>query len=251
MVNLGKITKDGKAIYLAYDHGLEHGPVDFSEESVNPNYILDIAQAAGFQGVVLQKGVAEKYYTGTKYARLIPLILKLNGKTSFITQEPYSPQICQVDEAVKLGAAAVGYTVYVGSGRQDLMFAEFSKIVREAHNIGLPVIGWMYPRGSTIAKETPEITAYAARIGLELGADVVKVKYTGSAKSFSWVVKSARPVRVLMSGGERESLANFLQAVREVMEAGGAGVAVGRNVWQSEDPIGVSKTLTGIVFGRV
>lgn len=244
MVDFTKITKDNKAMFLAYDQGMEHGPTDFNDESVDPSNILRIAKEGGFTGVILQKGVAEKYYAGQ-----VPLILKLNGKTSFIKEEPYAPQICTVEEALKLGAAAVGYTIYIGSQQQDKMFTEFANIEREAHAKGIPVIGWMYPRGKEVI-ENAETIAYAARVGLEIGADIIKVKYPGDLKSMEWVVKSAGKTKVTVAGGAKESLEELLEMTKNVMAAGGIGLAIGRNVWQAEEPMVVTQKLKEVIWGN-
>lgn len=243
MIDLTKITKDGKALFLAYDQGMEHGPTDFNDESVDPSNILKIAKEGGFTGVILQKGVAEKYYSGQ-----VPLILKLNGKTSFIKDEPYAPQICTVTEALKLGASALGYTVYVGSQEQEKMFTEFSNIEREAHEKGIPVIGWMYPRGKEVV-ENAETIAYAARVGLEMGADIIKVKYPGDLKSMEWIVKSAGKTKVVVAGGAKEPLDSLLEMTKIVMQAGAIGLAIGRNVWQAEEPLVVCQKLKEIIWG--
>ncbi len=243
MVDLSKITSKGKALYLAYDQGLEHGPIDFNDDSVDPEYVLDIAVRGGYSGVILQKGVAEKYYTGSRYASEVPLILKLNGKTSLATGEPFSPLICTVAEARGLGASAVGYTVYVGSGRQDEMVSQLGAIVAEAHGFGLPVIGWMYPRGGTVKEETAAITAYAARVGLELGADIVKVKLHPSASVLADIVQAAGRTRVVFSGGPKVSHAAFLGMVKLVAQSGALGMAVGRNIWQAKDPLKVTRAV--------
>lgn len=244
-----KILRGSKTMILAYDQGMEHGPIDFSEESVDPNYILDIAMAGNYTAVVLGKGVAQKYYFGSKkYYRKVPLILKLNGKTRFIRDNPLSLANCSVEEAAYLGAVAVGYTVYVGSPSEAQMFTEFGQIVRDAHRYNLGAVGWMYPRGPLVGEETPEITAYAARVGLELGADMVKVKYTGDATSLAWVVKSAGRAHVVVSGGVKKDVERFYEEVQTVMSVGATGVAVGRNVWQSEDPIGVTARIKQMIF---
>ena len=149
MVDLSKITRDGKAMFLAYDQGMEHGPKDFDGENVDPDNILDIATNGNFTAVIFQKGTAEKYYSNTKFVQKIPLILKLNGKTNLVDDpDPYSPLICSVEEALSLDVSAVGYTIYVGSKHEPEMFKEFSKIEKDAHERNIPVIGWMYVRGS-------------------------------------------------------------------------------------------------------
>jgi len=247
MIDLSKITTQGKAMYLAYDHGIEHGPVDLTGKSLNPDYILDLAVKGGYNAVVLQKGVAEKYYPA--YRKKIALILKLNGKTRLVGGEPISRQICSVEEAIQLGAQAVGYTVYVGSQYEAEMFREFGKIEEEAHRAGLPVIGWMYPRGRAIKDDdSPEITAYAARVGLELGADIVKIKYCGSQESFKKAVEAAGKTKVVLSGGPKTQPEEFLKIVKNVMAAGAIGVAVGRNVWQSKEPLKITQQIKDIIF---
>ena len=270
-----RIMPDGKAMILAYDQGFEHGPRDFLEYPAASSfeYILDVARRGGFTGVVVHAGLAEKYAAAIADSR-VPLILKLNGKSELYTEEdPYSPQLYSVEEAISLGASAVGYTVYSGSKYEDEMHREFSRIVREAHRQGILAIGWMYPRGKSIfdrksasktlkmaleeqeqsnlaIDETTSIVAYGARIGLELGADMVKVKYTGSPESFRWVVQAAAPTKVVMSGGPlTKSDKEFLSRVEDVLAAGAAGIAVGRNVWQRRDPLIISHKIHQLIFG--
>ncbi|MCL5018040.1 MAG: aldolase, partial [Candidatus Parvarchaeota archaeon] len=132
-----------RGVFLAYDHGLEHGPTDFTDINVSPAYILDIAEKAEVDALILLKGGAKHYYS-KKIS--IPLILKLNGKTALYGGEPFSTQNTSVQEAVKFGASAVGYTIYFGSKYEKYMIREFGKIEEEAHSIGLPVVMWSYPR---------------------------------------------------------------------------------------------------------
>lgn len=261
MVSLDNITKNGKALFLAYDQGLEHGPTDFNDENMDPSYVLKIGVTShAYTGVIFQKGIAEKYYATAQWAGSIeehvPLIVKLNGKTSFLKDvDPYSPQLCKVSEAVKMGAKAVGYTVYIGSEYENRMTEEFANACGAAHAEGLPMIGWMYPRGRAIDEKfkTPEgkkeITAYAARIGLELGADMVKLQYPGSQEALEYAVAAAGKTKVVVSGGHKESEVAFLELAKTVIVSGAIGMAVGRNVWQSNDPLGLSKRLHEIVFG--
>src|SRR3989344_1351316 len=120
MINLNKITKKGKAFYLAYDQGMEHGPVEFNDTNVDPKYIIDIAKKGKFTAMIFQKGIAEKYNKEIKSSK-IPLIIKLNGKTNLYKGESFSEQLCTVKEAIKLGAKAVGYTIYIGSEHENKM----------------------------------------------------------------------------------------------------------------------------------
>lgn len=247
-VNLNAITRQGKALFLAYDQGFEHGPTDFNEENVDPERVLAIADSGYFTGVILQKGVAEKYYFGKNYK--VPLIVKLNGKTNLVKDEdPYSPQVCSVQEALSYGAKAVGYTIYIGSEFETKMTEEFGQIEQEAEEAGIPVIAWMYPRGRNVPDESdPKLVAYAARVGLELGADIVKIRYTGDPASFKWVVQSAGKTRVVVMGGSKEAEETFLERTRIVMEAGAIGLAVGRNVWQAEKPLRVAEKIARIIW---
>lgn len=247
MDKLSKITTDGRALYLAYDHGMEHGPVDLPGKSIDPDYVLDIAVQGGYNAVVLQKGVAEKYYP--PFRDKIPLIVKLNGKTRLVAGEPISRQVCSVREAVELGAAAVGYTVYVGSRHESEMLKEIGRIEEEADRQGLAVIGWMYPRGKAVKDDdSPEITAYAARLGLELGLDMVKIKYCGSKECFAEAARAAGKTKVVLSGGPKVSDEEFLKVMENVMAAGGIGAAVGRNVWQREDPLEYTEKIKKVIF---
>lgn len=248
MVDLSKITENGKAMYLAYDHGIEHGPSDLPGKSIDPDYILNLSTEGGYTAVILQKGIAEKYYE--PYKNKIPLIIKLNGKSRLIKGEPFSPQICSVKEALDIGALAVGYTVYLGSEYETQMLQEFAKIEESAHNLDIPVIGWMYPRGKNVPNESsPEITAYAARVGLEIGADIVKIKYSGSENAFHKAVEAAGKTKVVLSGGVKtKTPEEFYEIVKNVMKAGAIGIAVGRNVWQNENALEISKNLKKMIF---
>jgi class I fructose-bisphosphate aldolase len=273
--NLAKLMPNGRTMILAYDQGLEHGPRDFEKnpQSRNFEYILDIAIKGGFTSLVLHAGLAEKYHREIMDSGL-PLILKLNGKSELYTDDdPYSPQLYSVEDAIALGATAVGYTVYTGSSYEHEMNREFADIVREAHSNDIPVIGWMYPRGKAIMDklstsktmqmaiaeqnesgmaidETPAIVSYAARVGMELGADIVKVKNTGSIEGFKRVVESAAPTKVVMSGGSMTNTdEEFLDTVDGVLKTGAIGVAVGRNIWQRQDPYELSEKLKKLILG--
>lgn len=248
MINLNKITKNGRALFLAYDQGLEYGPDDLPPQAIDPNNVLKIALNGGYNAIILHKGIAEKYYTPAMRKKL-PLILKLNGKTELVKGDPVSRQTCSVKEAISLGAKAVGYTIYPGSEHESVMFKEFGKIVEQARSKKLPVIAWVYPRGKAIKKETsPENVAYAARAGLELGADIVKIKYCGSRQGFQNAVKAAGKAKVMMAGGPKTSEKEFLRRVKEVMAAGAMGIVVGRNVWQASDPLKISRKIKKIIW---
>ena len=246
---------NGTAIFLPYDQGLEHGPRDFfaNASASDPKYIIKLALEGGFNGIAIQIGLAEKFYWD--YAGEVPLVLKLNGKTDIpSTIDPLSPVNASVEDAVRLGADAVGYTLYVGSPAQEHDFGQYLRVREDARRLGMPLIVWSYPRGTAIdgkgGKDSFYAVDYAARTASELGADVVKVnfphpekqagvpeEYVGefsSQMAIDAVVRSANRTLLLVSGGERAGDAAMLEKARESMEAGATGLIFGRNVWQRD-----------------
>jgi fructose-bisphosphate aldolase, class I len=247
--------RNGTAIFLPYDQGLEHGPRDFAAnpDASDPKYILELAREGGFNGIAIQIGLAEKFYWD--YAGEIPLVLKLNGKTDIPSAiDPLSPVNATVQDAVRLGADAVGYTLYVGTPAQERDFAQYRQVREDAQRLGMPLIVWSYPRGPAIdakgGKDSFYAVDYAARTASELGADVVKVnfphpdKQSGAAQPYlrdfttqqaiDAVVRSANRTLLLVSGGERAGDEAMLEKARQSMEAGATGLIFGRNVWQRE-----------------
>ncbi|MEF8779011.1 MAG: aldolase, partial [Natronomonas sp.] len=170
------LTRDGKVLVLAYDHGLEHGPVDFGAvpESADPDHVFEIAKHPAVTSLAVQKGIAEGYYPS--YADDVTLLAKLNGTSNLWMGEPNSAVNCSVEYAAEIGADAVGFTLYGGANNEVEMAEEFREIQEAARAQGLPVVMWSYPRGQGVKNDKkPKTIAYAARQGLELGADVSKV----------------------------------------------------------------------------
>jgi len=233
---------------LAYDQGLEHGPTDFNDKNVNPKYIINIAKKGGYTGIIFQKGIAEKYNKEIKKSK-IPLIIKLNGKTNLFKGEPIARQLCTVKEAIKLGADAVGYTIYLGSDYEDEMLQEFEKIQRESHLKGLPVIAWIYPRGKSVKRKSKaKLMSYSARTGLEIGADIIKIQYNGNVNDLKWAVKSAGKTKVVIAGGIKKNEKKLLNQIKEIMNAGCIGLAIGRNIWQSKNPLEITKKISKVIW---
>jgi len=245
----------GTLLVLPIDQGLEHGPVDFfsNPDSLDPQYQYDLASEGKFSAIALHIGLAEKYFH--EYAGDVPLILKLNGKTTIPGDaQAFSPLTGTVEDAVRLGADAVGYTIYVGSPAQDRDFLQFLEVRKEAQRLGMPLIVWAYPRGEAVAKKGGKESLYAiddaARVAHELGADVVKLNYPVASEkdsespapyntlrlppseAFRKVVQSAGRSLVLVSGGEKVEDAELLRKVRSSMDAGATGIIFGRNLWQ-------------------
>lgn len=247
--------RNGTAIFLPYDQGLEHGPRDFfaNPAASDPKYVIRLALEGGFNGIAIQIGLAEKFYWD--YAGEVPLVLKLNGKTDIPSAiDPLSPINASVADAVRLGADAVGYTLYVGSPAQEHDFRQYLRVRTEAQSLGMPLIVWSYPRGSAVADKGGQdsfyAVDYAARTASELGADVVKVNFPHpekqagvpgayqadftSQQAINAVVRSANRTLLLVSGGERAGDEAMLEKARQSMEAGATGLIFGRNVWQRE-----------------
>ncbi|MEO3939027.1 aldolase [Dermatophilaceae bacterium Soc4.6] len=246
---------NGTAMFLPYDQGLEHGPRDFfvNPPAADPAYIVRLAVEGRFNGVALQVGNAEKFYGD--HAGQVPLILKLNGRTELPPSDaPFSPLNASVRDAVRLGADAVGYTLYVGSSRQAEDFAQFRTVREDAESYGMPIIVWAYPRGSAVhnagGQDSFYAIDYAARTAAELGADIVKVNFPDptvtqgvkapydrlftTEQAVAAVVASAGRALVVFSGGMKVDDETVLSRTREAMNAGAVGVIYGRNVWQRD-----------------
>lgn len=247
---------NGTLLFLPIDQGLEHGPRDFfvNPPAKDPEFQLRLAKEGKFSGIVFQIGIAEKYMR--KYAGEVPLVLKLNGKTEIpADKQPISPCIASVEDAVRLGADAVGYTLYVGSPLQAEDFAQFRKVREDAERFAMPIIVWSYPRGEAIdakgGRDSLYAIDYAARTAAELGADIVKInmpkispeKDAAAPKPYNtlrpsqeeaarMVVSSAGRALVLFSGGEMEGEGSIVEKARLAMESGATGLIFGRNVWQ-------------------
>jgi len=249
---------NGTLLFLPIDQGIEHGPRDFfpNPASKDPEYQFHLAAEAGYSAIACQIGLATKYYPD--YAGQVPLILKINGKTDVPpSDEALSPLNGSVEDAVRLGADAVGYTLYVGSPRQDADLAQLRQVRQDCDRFGMPLVVWAYPRGSAIDKKGGQTTFYAidyaARMAMEQGADVVKLNLpkidpemdkdtpapyneleVTQEEAVRQVVASAGRSLVVLSGGSKTDDEQLLQQTRFIMEAGGSGVIYGRNVWQRE-----------------
>ena len=243
------ISRDGKLLILAYDHGLEHGPVDFEAvpESMDPEHVFDVATHDAVTALAVGKGVAEAHYPS--YEDDVTLLAKLNGTSNLWMGEYDSAVNWSVDYAEELGAEAIGFTLYGGSNHEVEMAEEFAKAQEQARDRDMGVVMWSYPRGQGVKNDTkPSTISYAARLGLELGADVVKIKYPGSQDAMAHACEAAAAADVVMSGGSKASDEAFLTNVKEAMDAGAKGLAVGRNVFQRENPEALLDGLEKVIF---
>jgi fructose-bisphosphate aldolase, class I len=249
---------NGTLMLLPIDQGIEHGPRDFfpNPASKDPEYQFRLAAEAGYSALACQIGMAEKYYPD--YAGQVPLILKVNGKTDVPpSEEALSTVNASVEDAVRLGADAVGYTLYVGSPRQDEDLLQLRDVRQDCDRYGMPLVIWAYPRGSAIDKKGGRDSFYAidyaARLAMEMGADVVKLNLpkinpekdkdapapynemeVSQEEAIRQCVESAGRSLVVLSGGSKIGDEKVLEQTRFIMQAGGSGVIYGRNVWQRE-----------------
>jgi class I fructose-bisphosphate aldolase len=248
----------GTLLFLPIDQGLEHGPRDFfpNPASKDPEYQFRLAAEAGYSALACEIGLATKYYPD--FAGQVPLILKLNSKTDVPPSgDALSTCNANVEDAVRLGADAVGYTLYVGSPRQDDDLVQLGGVRRDCDRFGMPLIIWAYPRGSAIdqkgGRDSFYAIDYAARVAMEMGADVVKLNMPKidpekdkdapapyneggftQEDAIRHCVASAGRSLVVLSGGSKVDDDRLLEQTRFVLEAGGSGVIYGRNVWQRE-----------------
>lgn len=264
---------NGTMLFLPIDQGLEHGPVDFFENpaSEDPDFQCRLALEGKYSAIVFHIGLAEKYMK--KYAGKVPLVLKLNGKTNIPNDDAaFSSLTGTVEDAVRLGADAIGYTLYVGSSAQDMDIQQFNDVRREAERYGIPVIIWAYPRGTYVkskgGQDSPYAIEYAARVACEVGADVVKINYpkvdapsiADSPKPYNTLklteeeavrraVHAAGKTLVVFSGGSKVSDEDLISKARMGMEAGAAGLIFGRNMWQRpmENALSVSQRVSDMM----
>jgi len=246
----------GRALFLPIDQGIEHGPIDFfpNPDAADPEFQLRLALKGGYSGIVFHVGLAEKYFK--QYVGRVPLILKVNGKTTVPSDaEAFSPLTSSVEDAVRLGADAVGYTLYTGSPAQDRDIAQCEEVRWECQRFGMPLIIWSYPRGEAIenkgGRDSLYAIDYAARVACELGADMVKLNMpkVDSAKkgeepkpyntltisqeeAVRKIVRSAGRTLVLISGGSKLGDEDLLEKAQLCLEAGVTGLIFGRNMWQ-------------------
>lgn len=249
---------NGTLLLLPIDQGLEHGPVDFfpNPDSADPDFQFRLAAEGRFSGIALHIGLAQKYMRD--YAGKVPLVLKINGKTTIPSDElAFSPLTASVEDAVRLGADAIGYTLYVGSAMQGEDLAQLSAIREEAERFGMPLIVWAYPRGEAIGgkggRDSLYAIDYAARVACEMGADVVKLNFPklegaklteqpapynelkpSLREAVEKIVVSAGRTLVLFSGGSKLGDDDLLEKAKMAMESGATGLIFGRNLWQRD-----------------
>jgi predicted phospho-2-dehydro-3-deoxyheptonate aldolase len=241
--------KNGRTVIIPMDHGVSVGPIEGLE---NIACAVDKAAKGGANAVVLHKGMVGAGYRGSEgEGGDIGLIVHLSGSTGLSPHPNYKVLVTSVEEAVAYGADAVSIHVNVGSGREGEMLRDFGKVVAECNRYGIPLLAMMYPRGPNIDDKDPKKKAdnikIAARVGAELGADIIKTSYTGDSESFKAVVDGCSGIPVVAAGGSKMSEDEALVQVYDVIQAGAAGLCMGRNAFQSQDPVKFIKAACSIV----
>jgi len=264
LLNHGTLGGTGRMVILPVDQGFEHGPArSFAPNppGYDPRYHFELAIEAGCNAYAAPLGFIEA--GAVEFAGEIPLILKLNSHDLLSDErDPIPALTASVGEALRLGCAAVGYTIYPGSSRSREMYQQLREVAEVAKRAGLVVVVWSYPRGSSLSKEGEtaiDIVAYAAHIAAQLGAHIIKVKlptdhiekpeaqkiyeqYEIPIKTVKervrHIVQSAFHGRrvVIFSGGPREEDEAVFNEARAIRDGGGFGSIIGRNSFQRPKP---------------
>jgi len=259
LLNHGTLAGTGKLVILPVDQGFEHGPVRSfapNPEGYDPEYHYQLAIDSGCNAYAAPLGSLEQ--PAAKFAGQVPLILKVNNSDSLAKLEPCSAITSSVEDALRLGASAIGYTIYPASGQRNTMYQDLREITIEAKRKGLVVVVWSYPRGTGLSKagETGiDVCCYAATIAAQLGAHIIKVKpptahieqdearkvYEKFQIPIATLTERIRHVVqatfngkrvVIFSGGEAKGTDAVLAEIKELAAGGSFGSIMGRNAFQ-------------------
>ena len=221
-----------KTVIIPMDHGVTVGPVDGLTDMRDA---ISKVVAGGANAILMHKGIVRAGHRGT--GGDVGLIIHLSGGTSLSPDPNAKELVCTVEEAIKLGADAVSIHINLGAETDRDMLSQLGFISEACMEWQMPLVAMMYTRGPKIEDEYDvKYVKHAARVGAELGADIVKVVYTGDAKSFRQVVEGC-PVPVVIAGGAKmDSDEDIFKMVEGALAAGAAGVSIGRNAFQHEKP---------------
>jgi fructose-bisphosphate aldolase/2-amino-3,7-dideoxy-D-threo-hept-6-ulosonate synthase len=238
------LQKDNRTVIVPMDHGVSMGPI---KGITNMQNIVDQLLKGGVDALVLNKGIAKRVELDNT-----GLVVHLSAISTLTPNANNKVQVCTVQEAIRTGADAVSVHINVGAPEEDKMLETLGKVSDKCDIHGMPLLAMMYPRGPKIQSEhSVEVVAHAARLGAELGADIIKTNYTGDTESFKTVVEGC-PVPVIIAGGPKcETEQEILQTVYESIKAGGAGLSIGRNVFQHANPTLMVKAMSAIVHKGV
>ncbi len=225
--------EDRKVFIMAMDHGNMFNVLPAMKE---PGKIISEVARAGADAFLSTVGLAAKF-ADKFHGRGI--ILRLDGSCSFLGSKSKPLQtVVKVEDALRLGADAVISMGFPGSKWEDQILNDLSRNILDADQWGVPVVAEMLPRGFEGGEDsrTPENITFACRMGAEMGADVIKTEYTGSQETFHELCESVYVPVVILGGSKKVSEEKLLAEIKDSIDAGGAGVAMGRNIWGHEDP---------------
>lgn len=233
-----------RMVIIPMDHGLTVGPIRGLEGDCWGEMVDKVAEG-GANAVLGHMGLP--IYAHRGYGPDIGLIIHLSGSTSLSPNPNYKVLVNPVEEAIKIGADAVSVHINIGAGDDPQMLQILGEVGQACRHWGMPLLAMMYPRGPHIEDENDvEAVKIVARVAAELGVDIVKTNWTGDPDSFHEVVRGC-PAPVIIAGGQKQSIRGILEITRQSIEAGGAGVAFGRNVFQADDPTALTRAICHVV----
>ncbi|ACV11354.1 predicted phospho-2-dehydro-3-deoxyheptonate aldolase [Halorhabdus utahensis DSM 12940] len=237
---LTRIGTGGRYLVVPMDHGLTMGPVTGLEDLEST---VEGITRGGADAVLTQKGVADRVHGNLNGAGYI---VHLNGSTTIGPDEEDKRKTGTVEDAVRAGADAVSFHINVGSEYEPDQLTQLAEVTGEAERLGMPVLAMAYARGPGIDESDPDSLAHAVRLAEEVGADVIKTAYSGDADSFERVAAaSAKPV--VIAGGSKGTDEETLAMVRGAMDAGAAGISMGRSIFQHEDPEAITRAVAAVI----
>ncbi len=233
----------GRSVIVPMDHGVTSGPIyGLTDMKQAVNAIAE----GGANAVLLHKGIVIAGHRG--YGKDIGLVIHLSASTSLGPDPLAKVMVATVEEAIRLGADAVSMHVNVGAESEPWMLEELGETAMICEEWSMPLLAMMYPRGKKVKSEhDPEMVMHVARVGAELGADIIKTNYTGDPDTFKEVIRSC-PVPVIIAGGPKANTdAEVLRMVEDAISAGASGVSIGRNVFQHANPTKMTIAISKIV----
>ena len=241
---LDRIGTDGRYLIVPMDHGISLGPVDGLVDIENT---IDAVTSGGADAVLTQKGLARRVHPHKNGAGYI---VHLNASTALGPDSNDKRVVGTVEDAIRAGADAVSFHLNVGSAYEPGQLESLGALTSDTAAFGIPTLGMTYARGRHLDGDDPEheaeYLAHAVRAGEELGVDIIKTAYSGDPESFEAVVAAAS-VPVVIAGGSRGTDAETVAMVRGAMDAGAAGVSMGRSIFQHESPEAITRAIAGVI----
>ena len=241
-IRMAKLLAKGRMLCIPMDHGVSIGPVK-GLDSIHDT--ISRIEKGGATAILVHKGIIRSL----QHPPRMGIIMHLSGSTNLGPSPNRKKLVGGVQEAIRLGADAVSIHINIGCKEEPEMLSDLGAVADECDVWSMPLVAMMYPRGENIKNPNDPVTvAHVARVGAELGADIVKTVYTGDAESFQMVVRGC-PAPVVIAGGPKsETDRDVLEMAEGAMKAGAIGVTFGRNVFQHQDPMAIVKALHAIVM---